>query len=167
MTTQRRPSKFSRAFQLLRRPWALGLFVLLMLPIGYAAAKWIAWPIYKDWREERFLELAEARIAEGQFEEANLLLRQILRANPRSLPAWKASLRVADGGGSENTPFVLQQLLTLEPGNIEYRLRLATILFQHRAIREAGEQLNLIPEAERQRPDELRLAADVARAGNN
>lgn len=167
MTTQRRPSTISRAVHLLRRPWALGLFVLLMLPIGYAGVKWIGWPIYKDWREKRFLELAESRISEGQLEEANLLLRQIIRANPRSLPAWKSSLRVSEALGGANTPFVLQQLLTLEPSNIEYRLRLATILFQHRAVREAGEQLNLIPESERQRPDVLRLAADVARAGNN
>jgi len=167
MTTHRRTSKISRAIQFLRRPWALGLFVLCMLPIGYAAAKWIAWPVYKDWRESRFLALAESRIAENKFDEANILLRQIIRANPRSLPAWRASLRVADGLGGANTPFILQQLLVLEPGNLENRLRLATILFQHRAIREAGEQLNQIPEADRQRPDVLRLAADVARAGNN
>jgi thioredoxin-like negative regulator of GroEL len=145
----------------------LGLFVLLLLPIGYAGAKWIVWPIYKDWREKRFLELADTRIAEGQFEEANILLRQIIRANPRSLPAWKSSLRVADGLGGENSPFVLQQLLVLEPGNIDNRLRLATVFFKHRAIREAGEQLNLIPESERGRPDVLRLAAEVARAAFN
>jgi predicted Zn-dependent protease len=138
-----------------------------MLPIGYAGAKWIAWPIYKDWREKRFLELADTRIAEGQFEEANILLRQIIRANPRSLPAWRSSLRVADALGGENSPFVLQQLLVLEPGNTDNRLRLATVLFKHRAIREAGEQLNMIPEAERGRPDVLRLAAEVARTANN
>jgi hypothetical protein len=130
MTTHRRTSKFIRAAQFLRRPWALGLFVLCLLPIGYAGAKWIAWPVYKDWRENRFLELAESRISEEKFEEANILLRQIIRANPRSLPAWRVSLRVADALGGQNSPFVLQQLLLLEPGNIDNRVRLATILFR-------------------------------------
>ena len=167
MSTTRRLSKLTRFFHLLRRPWALGLFVLLLLPIGYAGAKWIAWPIYKQWRETKFLGLAEERIEAGQYDEANILLRQIIRANPQSMPAWQASLRVADATESDNAAFVLQQLLLLQPNNIEYRLRLARLLLNHRAVREAGEQLNEIPESERMRPDILRIAADIALAGNN
>lgn len=162
-----RTSRPSRILAFVRRPWVIGLGTLLLIPLGYGGYK-LAKPIAKRWREDKFMGYAQESYTQKKYADAARMLQNIIRSNPTNQAAWELRLKIADAENDETTSAqIISQILRLQPGNLDLRLRLAKFLVGRRAFKDATETLAAIPASQAGRPEVLRLTGEIAMASSD
>ncbi len=111
----------------LRRPLGISLIVLVILVVGAAGGKWIAWPAYKEMRENRWIGMAEAAAEQEDFPKAMNFLRKVFAVNPRSIEAWRLAEEITRSQRSPELLFVLRQLMLLDEDDMDLRLEAAEL----------------------------------------
>lgn len=127
------------------------LIFLASLPIlgigGYFAAKKIAWPIYKEWREKRFNQLARQFLEAEDFENAMLTTRKNLRYNQNNIDAWRLGVEISEKQNRPDAVFYQKRLAELEP-TLANQLKLIRLATRYRQYREADLAISRVsPEA--------------------
>lgn len=112
--------------RLLRHPLAIALVVVICLTGGVLAARYVAWPVYKDWREERWLTMAGKFREQNELRNAGLVLRKVIDANPVSLDAWELILSIAREEDGPGLLPIYNQIALLKPNDEELHLEWAT-----------------------------------------
>jgi Flp pilus assembly protein TadD len=127
------------------------LIFLASLPVlgivGYFAAKKVAWPIYKEWREKRFNQLARQFFEAEDFENAMLTTRKNLRYNQNNLDAWRLGVEISEKQNRPDAVFYQKRLAELEP-TLSNQLKLIRLATRFRQYREADLAISrVVPEA--------------------
>lgn len=108
-----------KTLRIIRHPLGITVIVILLLTAGVFAARYVAWPLYKDWRQQRWLTMADKFHEQEDPRSAGLVLRKVVNANPVSLEAWELILSIAK---EENSPAILsiyQQVAELKPADAD------------------------------------------------
>ena len=66
----------------------------VLLAVG--AALWLAHPVYKQWKQRRFLNLAQTAQAQGDYRNATFNIRKTLELNPANLEASRLMAQIAE-----------------------------------------------------------------------
>jgi putative PEP-CTERM system TPR-repeat lipoprotein len=107
--------------------------------------------------------LASAQLARGQFSEAELTLKQLLKIQPESAYAhFELSKAYAGLGDEKKTRSELITAVDLAPDELRPRLALASLLLQGNEITEAELQLTALKESNAGHPDVLQLEVMLA-----
>ncbi len=150
--------------RLCRHPIGLSVIALLVILVGLAGAYWVGWPLYKDWRETRWLNLAHELYENEEPEKAMDALRKVLQQNPENIEAWRLGERLTREQGSPQRAFFLRQLSELEEDDMDVRLDLAEVAIRQRSFETALESLQSVDEATMETPRFNQLAASLALA---
>ncbi len=127
----------------------IGAVALVILGSAGAVGKWVALPMYRDWREEKLLGDARRFLDEEDYRGAILTVHQVLRANYGNLEAHRLMVKI---GVALDTPESLEfqeRVARMEPTreNVLAWSRLALDLGHADQSREALEALRaLAPE---------------------
>ncbi len=111
-----------------RRLWVWVAVVLLVLACG-AAGLWWGRPAYRQYKERRFLKLADQYLAAGDLRNGLLSLRQAQASNPRNV---ETARRLAELLAEMRSPLALgwwRRVVELAP-TPEHRLRLVAAALQ-------------------------------------
>ena len=116
-----------------------------------------------DFRKNRHLKKAEQYYADGQFKEATIEYRNVLRFEPENLAVLKKlGLAYYESGQLGEAFPPLRRYHDQNPGDLEVRQKLGTIYLLGQAPDKAREQAEAILETEPQNLDALALFAEAA-----
>jgi hypothetical protein len=143
----------------------LGALVVL-LGIGYAGAKWIAWPMFKTYREKRANDVAREAFERGDMPNALLAVRKTLGYNQLNSEAWRLAVEITEKQGTPDVVYYQQQLANVQP-TLENRLKFLTLAIKFNAYREADAMITKIGADGAKSPEFLEAAAQVSRRLGN
>lgn len=93
-----------------RRWFILGAAACVVAVGGYVTLKKVALPKYKDWRAERFNAVARKFLAEGDYDNALLAVRNNLRDNQRYADTWQLAADIAKAKNSPDAIYYLDHV---------------------------------------------------------
>ncbi len=97
-----------------RRFLIIAVVLLVALPGGYFGARHYALPAYRNWRETKLARMARAFMAEGDYDNALLTARQVLRKNQRSIEHWRLAAAAAKGKGTAEVIYYQKNVARLD-----------------------------------------------------
>ena len=149
-----KPSAKSR----LRRWLVIGVFLLVALPGGYVVARHYALPAYKDWREARLARMARQFMAAGDYDNALLTARQVLRKNQRNLEHWRLAAAAAKGKGTSEVIYYQKNVAQLDH-SLASQMELIRVALQFSDYRDAIDAIEWINPEAKGNPEFHALAA--------
>lgn len=126
-----------RFIRSLRHPLGIVFIVLLLFVGGAVGARYVAWPFYKDWRERRWITMAEEFHQKDDLRSAGLLLRKVIDANPASLKGWEMILSISKEEDGPGLLGIYKQVAVLKPDDEELHLDWATTAIRRGKFEEA------------------------------
>ena len=70
--------------------------IALAVLLAVGAALWLAHPVDKQWKQRRFLNLAQTAQAQGDYRNATFNIRKTLELNPANLEASRLMAQIAE-----------------------------------------------------------------------
>jgi cellulose synthase operon protein C len=108
----------------------------VLLGGGYAGAKWIAWPYFKAWRENRANNVARELFEKGDYTNALVAARKTLEYNQMNVEAWKLAVEITEKQNSPEAVFWQMRLANVQP-TLENKLKQIRLAVKHNAYAQA------------------------------
>ena len=143
----------------------LGTLVLLLV-VGAAGAKWVAWPMFKSWREKRANEVARDFFQQNDLPNALLAVRKTLGYNQMNVDAWRLAVEITEKQGTPEVVFYQQHLANVTQ-RLEDRIKFIQTAIKFNAYREADAMIAKIGAEGAKSAEFLELAAMVSRRMGN
>ncbi len=122
----------------------------------------LARPMYRHWKEKRFVENAETALATNDWKNASLSARQALTLNSKNPAATLVMAQLATRARNPGALTWWRQMVELQPSNISNRLELARTAFALGDVNLASTALREIPETGRDSASYHEMAALIA-----
>jgi len=140
--------------------------LVVLAGVGLAGAKWIAWPYFKTWRENRANSVAREFFKQDDYPNALVAVRKTLQYNQANVEAWKLAVEITEKQQSPQT-FVYQQGLTNVQPTLENKLKLVRVAVKHRAYPQALDAINKVGMEGSNSAEFFELASHVAQVMRN
>lgn len=134
---------------------------LAAVVIGAISLQWIQ-PAYRTAKMWLFLNMADKAIERKDYNSASLAFRKALLSGMENPAAWKALAKFLDQVGSPEVINVWERLAKMEPAVAEYRYNQAEAALKFTRVYEAEEVFRKMPKALQERPEGLRIEAEIA-----
>lgn len=140
--------------------------LVLFLGVGYAGARYVAWPFFKSFREKRANQVARGFLEKGDYPNAILAVRKTIGYNQNNVDAWKLAVAITEKQNVADVVFYQNHLAGLDP-TFQNRLKAIEVAVKYHAYREAENMIGKIGEEGSKSPQFLELAATVSRRVGN
>jgi len=149
-------------FSSMKRGWIV-IGILAVIAVG----AWFSRPIYRGWKEQRSLRLAQEFFAKADYRNAVLAARQALTANPSNVEASRLMANITEMMRSPEALKWRQRVIELQPQNFTNRMQLAKTAILQGNYPQAGQALRDIATTNQNNAAFHQLAAMVAIGLNN
>jgi len=130
----------------------LVLLALAIGPMGYMAGR----PLYRKWKQQRLLAVAEACASRGEFTQALSAFKSAILASHNNIYCWTKYAEFLDANKSAYAVSVWERVAQLEPNKAEHWYRAATAALKYGDWQEARKNLDRVP-AQGRNTSEYRL----------
>jgi Tfp pilus assembly protein PilF len=133
---------------------------------GYLGARYVAWPVFKNYREKRANQVARDAYQKADYGNALLAVRKTLSYNQNNADAWRLAVEITEKQNSSDVVYYQKNLANVQP-TFENQLKLLRVAVKYHALREADQVIDKIGAAGAKSPEFLELAASVSRRTGN
>ncbi len=142
------------------------LFIVLAIPLGYGSLLLLK-PVYRVWKANNALRIAEISIGNGDVKAASLAFRTAIRSRPKDPKIWRSVATFLDEIESPESFSVWSQAVQLDPSDVDAQFSLLEAGIRLGRIEKAQQTLSELPASVRDSVRFHRAAASVALAGND
>jgi cellulose synthase operon protein C len=157
--------------KLLPRNTTLRLLIIVgalavFLGVGAVGARYVAWPMFKTWREKRANEVARDLYEKADYPGAILAVRKTLGYNQMNVEAWRLAVQITEKQGVPDVIFYQEHLANVQP-TFENRLKHIRLAAKFHAYAQAEKTIAKIGAEGGKSAEFLELAAQVSRRTGN